>query len=294
MQCRGRHTLERKNIPQLKFTNKPKFGFFLPSRCKNTTTTEICQSCSDRLEKIPALLERWKGTMQNQSEQLHGLIGGPIPEWSRLYKSPYYESKIVNGWTIADESARIAEEAYTEVERDTIEMAPRKKVLAPPVAEPVLPVSLPTAVPVPAVAPKKKVIAPKAIVPPAPAAEPVAAPEPVPAVKKKVIAPKAIQPPPVPAPPPAPPLAPPPPMKPRAKIVKKVITVSIPTHIIEPLPEDPIVVSIKVKKIEIDGRTVYLNSEKDKVYDMKYNYLGRYNRRQDKIDSSYGDSDAEV
>jgi hypothetical protein len=244
MQCLARHTLERKNIPELKFVNKPKFGFFIPARCKNTATKNICDPCNARLERIPALLERWKGTMQNQSEQVHGLVGESIPEWSRLYKSPYYESKIANGWSVSEEALQIAEEAYKAVENITVEMAPRKKVL---------PVAVPVAVPVP--------------VPPAPAP----APPPVP----------------VPAPAPAPA-----PVQPKKRASKQKAQ-PVPTAIIEPCQDNPIIVNIKVQAIEIDGRTVYFNSEKGKVYDMKYNYLGRYNRRQDKIDTTYADSDLE-
>ena len=114
MQCLGRHTLERKNVPELKFVNKPKFGFFLPVRCSNTANERLCESCIERTKRIPALLEKWKGTMQNQSEQIHGLIGEPIPEWSRIYKGTYYQAKINAGWTISDESERIAEEANKE------------------------------------------------------------------------------------------------------------------------------------------------------------------------------------
>lgn len=225
MQCQARHTIERKNVPHLKFENKPKFGFFLPMRCKNKAE-RLCDSCVARQERIPALLEKWKGSMQNQSEQIHGLIGEPIPEWSRIYKGPYYLAKIEAGWTISAESERIAEEAYTAAGIVEVEM-PRKRVVAtvelPP--EPKAPETKSPAVTKPAAKPKKKT------------------PEPVAALEKG-----------------------------------------------EPVE----VVTVKVKATEIDGRAVYLSSVKDKVYDMKYNYLGRYNRKADKIETAYGDSDAEI
>ena len=50
-------------------------------------------------------------------------------------------------------------------------------------------------------------------------------------------------------------------------------------------------VEINVRRIDIDGRTVYYNSSKDKVYDMKFNYIGR--KKGDTIDSSFPDSDRE-
>lgn len=223
MQCLGRYTAERKNIPQEKFANKPKFGFFLPARCKALTANRVCDSCLARIERIPSLLEKWKGSMQNQSEQIHGLVGEPIPEWSRIYKGPYYLAKIEAGWSISPESERIAEEAYTAVEIVTVEM-PRKKPVA--VAE-------------------------------------------VKAVPAEV---------PVPEPP-----------KPFRKAPTKKKTE--PIAVIDTL-SPPDILRIKVKVTEIDGRTVYLSNVKDKVYDMKYNYLGRYNRKADKIDTAYADSDS--
>jgi hypothetical protein len=223
MQCQARHTIERKNVPQLKFENKPKFGFFLPTRCKNKAET-LCDSCLVRQQRIPALLEKWKGTMQNQSEQVHGLIGEAIPEWSRIYKGPYYLGKIEAGWNISAESERIAEEAYTATGILEVEM-PRKR--------PVATVEVP---------PEPK--APEPVVTKAPVAKPKKkTPEPIAALEKG-----------------------------------------------EPVE----VITVKVKATEIDGRTVYLSSVKDKVYDMKYNYLGRYNRKANKIESAYGDSDAEI
>jgi hypothetical protein len=52
------------------------------------------------------------------------------------------------------------------------------------------------------------------------------------------------------------------------------------------------VIDIEVVKYEMeDGRVVWLNKAKDKLYDMKYNYLGR--KKGDSIDSSFPDSDRE-
>ncbi len=67
-----------------------------------------------------------------------------------------------------------------------------------------------------------------------------------------------------------------------------------PVGIINPKPlHDIEVVKIAVKKFEIDGRAVYLSTKKDKVYDLKFNYLGRYNRADDCIETKYPDSDRE-
>jgi hypothetical protein len=59
------------------------------------------------------------------------------------------------------------------------------------------------------------------------------------------------------------------------------------------LEDEPKIVKISVKKAEIDGRSVYLESSKGKVYDLKFNYIGRFNSSEDRIDATYPDSDAE-
>jgi hypothetical protein len=65
-----------------------------------------------------------------------------------------------------------------------------------------------------------------------------------------------------------------------------------PVKILTPTPIVPLKeIEIEVVSIEIDGRKLWLNKEKDKVYDLKYNYLGRM--KGDTIDSSFPDSDWE-
>ena len=278
MQCLGRHTLERKNVPELKFANKPKFGFFLPVRCSNISTERVCESCIERTKKIPALLEKWNGTMQNQSEQIHGLIGEAIPEWSRIYKGVYYQAKINAGWTISDESERIAEEAYKGTESDTVEMPPRKKVIVKMTAEPEQPPLKNE--PVKRIRKNVSVPIPEPVLEPVP--EPVLEPIPEPIQKRKPKAIKQVIPEPEPKP-----------EEPVKKTIRAKQVIPVPTAYVKPLNEEIEVLIVNVKKIEIDDRIVYLNNEKDKVYDMKFNYLGRYNRKDNKINSTYADSDAE-
>ena len=75
---------------------------------------------------------------------------------------------------------------------------------------------------------------------------------------------------------------------------KKVVAKTTPIiGIVAPTPlEDPTVVKIAIKKIVIDGRDLYVSEQKDKVFDLKFQYLGRWNRKEDRIDTSYPDSDA--
>jgi hypothetical protein len=255
MLCAGRHTQERKNGPLSKFSNKPKYGFFLPMRCKNKANGDLCASCLVKQARIPELLEKWKGSMQNQSEQLHGLVGGPIPEWSRIYEGPYYESKIRSGWTVSDDTLIAAEAAHKDVELCSTEMAPRKKIVdAEPKAE---------------AEPEPK---------PKPKAEPKAEPKPKPKPKaKKSIAKSTAK---------APSKA--------TKAPSKAAKAPTPTPIkdfigiIDPIPLTGCTI-VKLKKIEIDGRTVYLNPLKNKLFDMEFDYIGRYT--DNKINSSYPESD---
>ena len=124
MQCLGRLTREKKNIPVLKFENKPKYGFFTEVQCINLCKNDniICIQCLARQTKIPDLLKKWNGSMQNQSEQLHGLINDEIPEWSRIYGGAYFQSKLRLGWTISEETKRIASEEHKDFTINYIEM----------------------------------------------------------------------------------------------------------------------------------------------------------------------------
>ncbi len=53
------------------------------------------------------------------------------------------------------------------------------------------------------------------------------------------------------------------------------------------------VLRIPVRPIEIDGRSYVWNSTTAKVYTTKFKYVGRYDTRESKLDTSYPDSDAE-
>ena len=56
--------------------------------------------------------------------------------------------------------------------------------------------------------------------------------------------------------------------------------------------EPETIVRIEVKKVEIGGRQLYLDSATDKVYDLKCKYLGRHDSENDRI-VPFPDSDAE-
>ena len=315
-QCLGRLTLDKKNIPESKFKDS-KYGFFLPKRCGGTVTEggNICADCVAREEKIPGMLEKWKGSMQNQGGQFHGRLTEPIPIWSRIYQGEYFQKMIDKGMQLDAETQQAADEAvaaaYKGLEHLRPEMPPKKKAV----------VEAPVPVPAPAPAPVKKPRTKKAIAP-----VPVAT-EPPPPIKKGGRKPKAKETTtaPVVAAPSSPTIletlntivsqatvsepvivVPPPAPSPKKNQPKRVTnrksTVSTTPDppilgIVNPEPIDPstiTVVKVKVRKTEIDGRTVYLQSEKDKVFDLKFKYLGRYDRSNDKIVAGYPDSEAEA
>lgn len=243
MQCLGRHTKEKKNIPELKFSNKPRFGFFLPAQCTNTRNEneEICSQCEKRRQRIPELLEKWKGTMQNQSEQLHGIVTGPIPEWSRVYNSPYYLAKIASGWTIDEETEHKALSGSVNSMQGDNDSNTQRVLESLPLAPSAKKVLKSTKLAQETPAPKKFV-----------------------KVKKE-------------ASPEAPPEAPPPLRKKPIKIKNELQTPATPKIITS---EEAKVVPppriIKIREITVDDRVFYLGIEKNSVYDMKFNYIGTY------------------
>jgi hypothetical protein len=63
--------------------------------------------------------------------------------------------------------------------------------------------------------------------------------------------------------------------------------------IVEAAADEIPITKIQVKKEEIAGRFVYVAETKDKVYDMSYSYLGRWNRKEGRVDTTFPDSDTE-
>jgi hypothetical protein len=173
---------------------------------------------------------------------------------------------------------------YKDIEPPTsMEKKPRGKKAAAAVVAPLAALAPPVPAPV-AEAPAaeapvkkfraKKTVASASITPPVLAPLPAPAPIPVPA-------PAAI---PVPVPAPAPTKKRGPPKKAAASVAPIGIVTS-------ELKEDLRIIDINVKKATINDRSVYLGP-KDKVYDLKFKYIGRYSRATDAI-VSHPDSDAD-
>ena len=253
--------------------------FSAPKACTGTSATGLCESCTNRKQRTEAVVEARAGKyIANQQNLLHGIFGEPLPEWSHMFGSRWFlETQAQKGLVIPAAVAAILPKSCVE---DPVEM-PRGRRGGEPsaqsggVTEPTTAPSAAAAVP-----PKKRGgRKPKAVVAPAePTAAPSVAAEPT--AQPTVVAP---------APPP-----PPPPKKFAAK--KKAVALQSQAQptlgVIQPQPlEEVEVVKISVRKIVIDDRMVYLSSEKDKVYDLKFKYIGRYNRRDDRVESKYPDSD---
>jgi len=183
---------------------------------------------------------------------LHGRIGEPIPEWSRLYRGAWFEEQLATGYTLSKETQEIAEKMLEATYKEN----PTRSV-GTMIHGSVLEIDLPV---------KKKVVKKTVSKVEKPKPEPVPlqkpeTPKPEPAPKKKVVK-----------------------LRPKKPV----------GFVAGVLEEEPIVKKIPVKKTEIDGRQVYLDSSKDKVYDLKFVYLGRYDRKENQINQTYADSDADA
>jgi len=174
--------------------------------------------------------------MQNQSEQLHGIVTGPIPEWSRLYNSPYYLAKIASGWTIDEETEHKALSG-------SVNSMQGDKIIGPAGLCP-LPL---------APCPKKNVKSTKLA-------------QQTPAPKKFVKLTKE-------APPEAPPPLRKKPIKFKNELQTPATPKIITSEEAKVVPPPRI---IKIREITVDDRVFYLGIEKNSVYDMKFNYIGTY------------------
>jgi hypothetical protein len=227
-------------------------------------------------------VEKFAGKyVPNQDSMFHGRISEPIPVWSRLYNGIWWKAQVDAGYTLSEETRRRLE-AYKGLVgiSDMVKkgVAPTAVGVKKEKVNKVNKVEEPAAAPVTKKNPKKVIakaevpqVEPAPVVKPAPA--PVVEPAPAPVVK------------PEPAPVP----------KPKAK--SKAKKAMDPIAIIDtagPMLEVNKIIEIRVKKMEIEGRQVWVSVDKDKVYDLKYNYLGRYNRRENCIECQYPDSDKDA
>ncbi len=274
-QCQGRVVRGRKvdGIKILPFDTgegKAPKGFFLPARCEKMAEggERICWKCKERDERTRKLIgDVYNGKpVNNQDAYFHGYIGENPPDWSHAYGSKWFINfQKKTGLGISEAvMAKVLEALHT---------CPGAEVNAPREETASSPVEMKTATEPAVVKPKKKIAIKKR-------EKEVTTPEPVPEAMPAHEAPK-------------------PKPKPRAKKAKAVVAQVAPTTpiaVIEPaasMKGEFEVLQIPVRKVVIDERQVYLSSVKDKVYDLKFKYIGRYNRRADKIESQFPDTDEE-
>jgi hypothetical protein len=263
--------------------------FFLEYRCSNQREKDqdVCTTCQEWMNRGLKLKDPYRN--------VHGLITEPIPEWSHIYEGEWYESKVALYGIPSDDQMVRAKKAQTEARKiDKVEpVAPAPAIAPAPAPEPA---PAPAPAPAPVIAPPapEPVVAPSpAPAPaPAPASQPVA-PAPAPKAKRKPkTASEATEKPKVPVKRKAKTVAPPPVVEQQAVEVKAV-------EALVPLKEPVEVVTIKVKKVRLNGKPYFLDSKKQKVYSvgadgLPHQYVGRWNNEDEKMDTSYPDSDREL
>ena len=244
--------------------------FHAPIRCDRMGLSEgLCGHCLEREKKTKEKLQQGiSGTTIGGTlpSYLMGRVIEPIPYWSRLYGSAWFNLKMEEGYTISAETM-----AKIQMKLDA---AYGGVITVPPA-------------PMPEGVTGKKGRKPKsstAVAAP-PAAKAVANPT---AAIAKVVAPAIVQ-----AAPTAPTAA-----APKKRQTKKVAaaatTVSATGAAFVPHPdtveEVDDIITIPVRKTTVDGRDLYLDGAKDKLYDLKFKYLGRL---KEGAIVAYPDSDAE-
>jgi hypothetical protein len=264
------------------------FWFHIPIRCeKRSIQAGLCELCIARERRTEERVKEAAGGMIKRGlhpGMLHGRVGEPVPSWSRIIGGDWYNLKIEGGCRVSEETMGKARVAIDVAEGVGAQLVPeeggggrrgRKPKAAAAVAavESTKPVQTKLSIEqlrkaaVEAKAVEANVVpaAPPVTVAPTPAAAPVP--------KKR--GPKKAGGAPAPAP---------------------TTAVAVATGFVEDTRHSPVedVVTIAVRRLELDGgRSYYLDPKKQKVYDMKYKYVGRYSTEKGEIDRGFPDSDAE-
>ena len=301
-QCEGRKTTP-KSAP-LFFETGPRLHRSKPLsylgivQCTNEAD-DLCAACLDRQKATAYQLEKRAGKyIPNQETMFHGRMGEPIPKWSRLEGGEWFQAQLAAGYTLPNAHKEIVTipVEMSDVVAPVIKKVVRRKKVAVASTEPPKPEPVAALGPSPAAPTTKKREPKKVGVVPEPFAPPqatmlhatsgfVGREEAKPKRTKKVAAAHAAAPTEITEVVPIPMGE----VKPKRvfKPKKKVI------GIVEVAADDIPVTKIQVKKEEIAGRSVYVSETKDKVYDMSYSYLGRWNRKEGRVDTTFPDSDAE-
>ena len=317
-QCEGRRTTP-KSAP-LFFETGPRLHRSKPLsylgiiRCANEAE-DLCAACLDRQKATAYQLEKRAGKyIPNQETMFHGRMDEPIPKWSRLEGGEWFQAQLAAGYILTNAHKEIATSRVEmgDVAAPVIKKVIRRKKVAstePPKPEPVAaPAPSPAApapspavpAPSPAVPATKKREPKKVGVVPEPIAPQVRLPQvtmlhttsgfvgreeakPKRTKKVAVVAPEITEVVPIPMGEVDAAAKPKRVFKPKKKVI----------GIVEAAADEIPITKIQVKKEEIAGRSVYVAETKDKVYDMSYSYLGRWNRKEGRVDTTFPDSDTE-
>ena len=235
-------------------------------RCPNVVSVEgtVCTGCSIKTPKFK---------YQAQQRCDHGIVGGPYPEDSKLYGSAYFLKEIKNGWLVAEpdeirakaavlESCMGRKKAVTDTVTDTVQAESVQPVQVEPVTE--------------TVKQKRKYVRKIPLIP-----------KEAKEVKEPKLETKAER-------------------KPRQKkVIPTIETVKPIENPLEPklleIIAPPIIitdcVTVKVKKMRIEGKEYYYDSGSGKLYGVSINgvgaYKGRYNAETEVLDTTFPDSDCE-
>lgn len=79
-----------------------KHRFYLAYRCMNKTDTDLCTRC----------MNRTADKLQSSGKFDHGIITGPIPTHSHLYRGDWYRAGCISWGTPSDEDIELAEQHY--------------------------------------------------------------------------------------------------------------------------------------------------------------------------------------
>jgi hypothetical protein len=250
--CLGRLVDDKKTG----FFGNGKNKFHLELRCEKMATdvSGLCIKCQQRPREM----------QKNHPPLLHGYVNGPIPAWSHVFGSAWYESKVSTMGKPSEEEMAKAKKAREEARKDLEQTQEPKEVILPAVVEKSVNEK-----------PKKR-SAKKVEIPAAPtsiASEPVEKKKRASKAKIKIVEQSSLQP-----------------------LPQDVPTVAVES--LQPTLEGLEVVRIRVKKIEHDGVEYYLDSNKCKLYsvggDKKPSaYVGRWDPQAEVIDREFPDSDAE-
>ena len=229
--------------------------FHIPYRCeKMTRNGDLCEACETKQKKTMEKVAKISGsTIQGMlPSYLNGRVTEPIPFWSRLYDGAWYRLKISSGSTVSEDTMARARKAAT-VAYEGVEVVEPQAMpgTRKPRAKKV--VAATAAAPVAAVAAAPVV---------APAVAPVAAAAPVKKAPRKA---------------------------PKAKEAVATVAAVATLDPVELPVEDTHEVYVRV--VEVDERKLYLAPKKQKLYDLKFKYIGRL--KDGKI-VAFPDSDADV